>query len=162
MTNWTSPTLFGGPHTLRARGKLFLLPPLSAALGSSFYIHLLGLLRTVEAAYICTYKLYTIISFWLGKLNRKFLITHGGMNMNNSHWYPFFHFQISMLRILSHVENKMLWGENSEKWKGPAVARSWTQDTSGLSRQCSATTARQPPTLTIFYICCRHRVFERH
>ena len=38
----------------------------------------------------------------------------------------------------------MLWGENRGKWKKPAVAGNWTQDTSGLSRQCSATEAQQP------------------
>ena len=37
--------------------------------------------------------------------------------------------------------------------KRPAAARSGTQDTSGLSRQCSATEP-QPPTLTILYIYC--------
>ena len=31
-----------------------------------------------------------------------------------------------------------------EKWKKPAVAGSWTQDTSGFSRQCSATEPQQP------------------
>ena len=38
--------------------------------------------------------------------------------------------------------------------KRPAVAGSQTQDTSGLNRQCSATTAGQPPTPTILYIYC--------
>ena len=38
----------------------------------------------------------------------------------------------------------MLWGENRRKWKRPAGARSPTQDTSGLSRQCSATEPWQP------------------
>ena len=37
----------------------------------------------------------------------------------------------------------MLWGENGGKVKGPAAARSQTHDTSGLSRQCSATEPRQ-------------------
>ena len=35
----------------------------------------------------------------------------------------------------------MLWGK---KMKRPAVTRSWTQDTSGLSHQCSATEPQQP------------------
>ena len=48
------------------------------------------------------------------------------------------------------LELKMLWGENRGKWKGWQLpCRSWTQDTSGLSCQCSAihwaTTAGQPP-----------------
>ena len=38
----------------------------------------------------------------------------------------------------------MLWGENRGKWKRPAATRSRTQDTPGLSRQCSATEPRQP------------------
>ena len=38
----------------------------------------------------------------------------------------------------------MLWGTNRGKWKRPAAARSRTQDTSGLSRQCSATEPWQP------------------
>ena len=38
----------------------------------------------------------------------------------------------------------MLWGENRGKWKRPTAARSQTQDTSGLSYQCSATELRQP------------------
>ena len=40
------------------------------------------------------------------------------------------------------------------KMKRPAVIRSWTQDTSGLSCQCFATTARQLTTLKIFYMYC--------
>ena len=38
----------------------------------------------------------------------------------------------------------MWWGENRVKWKKPAFAGSQTQDTSGLSRQCSATEPQQP------------------
>ena len=38
----------------------------------------------------------------------------------------------------------MLWGKNRGKWKKLAVAGSQTQDTSGLSRQCSATEPQQP------------------
>ena len=38
----------------------------------------------------------------------------------------------------------MLWGENKGKWKRSAAARSRTQDTSGLSRQCSATEPWKP------------------
>ena len=38
----------------------------------------------------------------------------------------------------------MLWGENRGKWKRLAAAGSRTQDTSGLSRQCSATEPQQP------------------
>ena len=38
----------------------------------------------------------------------------------------------------------MLWGANRGKWKRPAAAGSRTQDTSGLSRQRSATEPRQP------------------
>ena len=37
----------------------------------------------------------------------------------------------------------MLWGENRGKWKRPAAAGSRTQDTSGLSHQCSAIEPRQ-------------------
>ena len=38
----------------------------------------------------------------------------------------------------------MLWGENRGKWKRPVAAGSRTQDTPGLSCQCSATEPRQP------------------
>ena len=52
----------------------------------------------------------------------------------------------------------MLWGENRGKWKRPTAARSQTQDTSGLSYQCSATELRQPDnhqlTLKILYTYC--------
>ena len=47
----------------------------------------------------------------------------------------------------------MLWGTNRGKWKRPAAVESRTQDTSGLSRQCSATD-HQPPSLTILYVYC--------
>ena len=45
----------------------------------------------------------------------------------------------------------MLWGDNRWKWKKPAVAGSRTQDTSGLSRQCSATD-HNSRTATILYM----------
>ena len=48
-----------------------------------------------------------------------------------------------MTILLTINEIWMLWGENRGKWKRLAAAGSWTQDTSGLSRQCS-TIARQP------------------
>ena len=38
----------------------------------------------------------------------------------------------------------MLWGKNRGKWKKPAVAWNQTQETSGFSRQCSATEPWQP------------------
>ena len=44
-------------------------------------------------------------------------------------------------RGVPHSENKIL-----RKWIKPAVAGSWTQDTSGLSRQWSATEPQQPAT----------------
>ena len=60
--------------------------------------------------------------------------------------------------ILPLAETKEIYGVNIErKVKRPGVAGSQTQDTSGLSHQCSATTAGQPPIPTILYICT-HRV----
>ena len=60
--------------------------------------------------------------------------------------------------ILPHTGNEGLWGENRGKWKGPApaVARSRTQHTwLELPVLCHwATTAGQPPSLTIIYVYC--------
>ena len=56
------------------------------------------------------------------------------------------------------AETKEIYGVNIErKVKRPGVAGSQTQDTSGLSHQCSATRTGQPPIPTILYIYT-HRV----
>ena len=68
-----------------------------------------------------------------------------------THW-RFIAFRV-MTILLTINEIWMVWGENRGKWKRSAAAASRTQDTSGLSRQCS-TTAEQPPALTILYMYC--------
>ena len=59
-----------------------------------------------------------------------------------THW-RFIAFRV-MTILLTINEIWILWGENRGKWKRSAAAGSRTQDTSGLSRQCSATEPRQP------------------